>query len=127
MKLIIDRATWGRGDWEKYETDPVQAQYMSSRLLNSRVNRKCCLGFLGQACGIPDAQMQGETLPRESNTKWPKWLFNPTNPLKSPWYTSIELTAFVDANDATEVSETERERRLTELFAAQGVEVEFIG
>ena len=54
MKLTIDRKTWMNAD--------NLANLKVSSLLTAD-GRRCCLGFLGRACGIPDSEMRGVGTP----------------------------------------------------------------
>lgn len=62
-KLIIDRDRWMRGKGR------------ISRLLRNDGNR-CCLGFLGQACGYSDLMLLGISYPWNTfDSRWPPSLF----------------------------------------------------
>jgi hypothetical protein len=110
MKFTIDRSKWQRGPGE-------------SRLLNSH-GKMCCLGFYGEACGVPTDDLFGLAYPsevRRSSHLLPTWLEDSDD--------VAELICLNDADptDEEDVSdEADRERRIAAIFAKHGVEVEFI-
>lgn len=116
MRLTIDRATWARGPRE------------TTRLLSSLDGSRCCLGFHARACGVSDAEMLDlgwpeEVVDRIGRTPPPgmEWLVPAGN------VDSDASHALMAANDDEEIDEPTREARIAALFAAHGVEVEFVG
>jgi len=109
MKLIIDRSRWLRGESESY-------------LFRPRDNKMCCLGFYGKACGLSEEQMSHQAFPSEVEgymTKAP-WLAKGADELRS-------VSDFLMlANDSKSLSESDREKKIADIFAQHGVEVEFI-
>ncbi len=104
MKFTVDRATWWRGDWS------------GSRLLRNDGNR-CCIGFVGQQCGIPDEDLVGMgALRPESKPQIPTQLMTAEG-----W-----IGQAYGINDAP-MDDSERESELVALFAKNGHEIEFIG
>jgi hypothetical protein len=126
MKFTIDRSKWQRGPGE-------------SRLLNSH-GKMCCLGFYGEACGVPTDDLFGLAYPsevRRSSHLLPTWLTDVTDideeygPVERVEDSDdvAELICLNDADptDEEDVSdEADRERRIAAIFAKHGVEVEFI-
>jgi len=111
MKFIVDRKTWYRGKGPD-----------KSKLLRVDGTR-CCIGFVGQQCGVSDDLM----LDRpgvESFHCAPTGLL----PLFPAWiYTTDDLMYAYDVNDEPELSEAERESQLQSIFAKHGDEIEFVG
>lgn len=115
MKQRINRKVWLRGEGS-----------LSSRLLRSRDGKRCCLGIALGDAGVPDEAlcemrapgevvMQGTSLPDKF-----RWLIDD----KFLWH-SETTTLLMSANDYEGYTEQEREQRVSELFAKEGVEVEF--
>ena len=121
-KLTIKMSEWGRAGvyldlWEG--DDPS--------LLNAEVNRKCCLGFLGQACGISDAALRDRGMPSQGlgetscySPKWPEFLFNVDENTVTPAETLAGL------NDDSSTDDEEKIVAITKIFNANGWEVEFV-
>lgn len=122
MKLVIDRKFWQNGSINEGET----------LLLNSDTGRMCCLGFYGIACGISRAEIADTPSPA-SLARRKGW----TRPDEAPeaFRFLVEWSRLEDAgeadslmrfNDAAFRNEKERESKIAEIFARNGVEVEFI-
>lgn len=128
MKLVIDRKTWLRGE------DAAE-----SYLLRPKDKKMCCLGFYSLACGLTPDQIEGKSAPRgisrEIQPDEFAWMF------KDRTYRDYTRDAGLAMNiNDTPVgerldygvhaqvieSEEQREKMLTELFARNGVEVEFV-
>lgn len=107
MKLTIDRTKWLRG-----------AGCEPSRLLRKEDGKMCCLGFYAKACGLTDDDIVGQPNPSGVNRALPDemlWLFGQQN-------NSDECLRLMEENDSSEVSES----KISEIFAKNGVEVEFV-
>jgi hypothetical protein len=122
MKLVIDRSRWFRG--QRNGCGEIE----NSVLL--RHGERCCLGFLGAACGIPDNELENKCYPRNVfvDGKYPAKLFRAswhTDPLDGTFFDWE--TVFAVLNDTYAIDEPTREAWLTEGFrAVLGVEVEFV-
>lgn len=115
MKLVIDRERWIRGD----HPNP-------SMLLRSDDSKMCCLGFYLTQCGAGEEAMLDLESPSavEDLPTCAAWLIDDDDPIGDG---DSELCAMLmDTNDASSLDEPLREARLAELFAKQGVEVEFV-
>jgi len=133
MKLIIDRVKWlrGEGDFE-------------SMLYRSTDGKMCCLGFLGEMCGVSKEEMtykkrcraisnsrkfnersRSELDVKNSENPWPGDLCFLED--GEYWDNGI-VKELYGVNDASiqYISDSEREDKLTELFGRLGIEVEFI-
>lgn len=113
MKLIIDRATWLRGEG-----------YEDSKLYRPSDGKMCCLGFYSLACGlqqndITELECPGSATDPKINKKWPKWLTKLEN---SQTKECIDL---MEHNDNENISDKERENKIKTIFARHGVKVEF--
>jgi hypothetical protein len=106
----INRHTWLRGR-------------QGSVLLRPRDQKRCCLGqCLGDA-GVPDSILENRSTPGSIERRivpdaW-RWLLNEDCPSNSE-----ACLRLMEANDAR-MTEEGRETRLIELFARNGVQVEF--
>lgn len=118
----IDRKTWFHGQ-------------CGSRLLCQSDNKRCCLGFYLNACGLSDAEIADKSTPLsvfyENPNSVPDWLIEQIG--LAPIHTEIALH-LMDVNDRTMSSagigyimRTEREAKITELFAQAGITVTFTG
>lgn len=117
MKFTINRKRWQRGKgWKQ------SALYLED-------NRKmCCLGQVARQCGIPvkaikeeDALAQIEEA--SERAKLPKWL---TRKSRGQVFNTHACGNAMNINDSEELSDAEREAKLTALFAKHGDELEFI-
>lgn len=106
-KFIVDRKTWQRGS------------VLDSALLNWQ-GAKCCLGFVGEQCGVKADKLLTILLPHDllnsDLVKYPLWL-----------QSRIAQTDCACINDATTLNEYERESKLIEVFLSHGDELEFVG
>lgn len=102
--FTVVRSRWARG-----------GKLGDRELLNSDGNM-CCLGFYGLACGIDREDLSGRCYPA----------YVPNEERYGPLASNCETIA--NTNDATEayLADSDREARLTELFAENGIEVTFI-
>ena len=119
MKFIVDRKKWYRG-----------RGVVKSKLL--RVDGKmCCIGFVGIQCGIePSLLLNKGTVEKVSlpRSLWPTWFFSSVdNTLDgdAPWICS-DLNRAYEINDATYLTDAEREARLRAIFASHGDEIVFV-
>jgi len=127
MKFTVDRSKWYRGKGES-----------QSALLRSD-DQRCCIGFVGQQCGVPDIHMLNyssildiEVL--NSIRLFPAWMQEkePVNieelrriyPDMPEHQSRIRLAYCV--NDDLSLSDEQREEKLKQIFAAAGDEIEFI-
>lgn len=117
MKFTVDRATWARGD----------ANF--SRLLTYAGNR-CCLGFMAKQCGVPDSVILDVRSPSGLDASdqqlLPKWLLD-VDAERAQAGNSPNCYLAMEANDHNQLSDQEREKKLKEIFAQNGDEIEFIG
>ena len=108
MKLTIDRNTWLRG-----ETD-------ESKLLRSSDNKMCCLGFLALALNASKEEISDQSTPGTACSV--KWL----DGMLKMGHESHISNDLMRVNDSPNLSASEREAKLSQLFSQLGVEVEFI-
>lgn len=117
MKFTVDRKTWIRGEssW-----DDAKATN-ESMLLNQKLGKMCCLGFLAKACGSNDSDIRNIGIPEAAPcVVWPPWVL-------FMGYNSLATEHLIKLNDDVDIGDDERERRIKEEFAAHGDEVEFVG
>ena len=101
----IDRAKWRNGRYTKGDCD------LGDPMLLNNEGGRCCLGFLGTACGVSDESMLGEELPGRLFSidieKYPKALFR-SNWNVQKWENYFEA-ALSKMNDAEDVPDELRE------------------
>jgi hypothetical protein len=101
--LELDSATWYRGHGPN-----------ASALLRGDGER-CCLGFLGQACGADDFRILNALMPcqRAEGIDWPEGLIDGRG--------STQLAGQIaNINDEKEIGDEERITKLQPLFARLG-------
>ena len=116
MKFVVDRSRWWRG---ARDTDSaLLCEYSQVRPeFRMAEGSMCCLGFMCSAYGVENHEMNNVTSPRllasevKTRTKLPV----------------VDWDPFMAVNDDIAISDEVRERKLTELFARVGIEVEFEG
>lgn len=111
-KFIVDRQKWYRG-----------SGHANSALLLYNGTR-CCIGFVGNQCGIKDSEMLNKfTSSHSAEGKeelllmWPIWMRE----------NSGDISFAYAVNDDTEMSDKKREDTLKEIFIRNGDEIEFVG
>jgi hypothetical protein len=133
MQFVIDRRRWYRGNGS--DLSALYAQYVGNK-------NKCCLGFLGDACGLTPNDMLGRTSPVccSKPEVFPKSIWDGSNtPLTTviiavndkPVGHAFSRAVTTEASYGRFVtepieSEEDREARLTELFKLGGIDVTFI-
>lgn len=125
FRFVVDRRTWyrGRGDF-------------GSRLLRDDGCR-CCLGFECQSRGIADQYLLDCELPEGVLETW-RFQVPKEQPVRNTLENLFTEAGLVDdgqttdiviritaVNDDKDYSESDRENRLTELFAERGIEIVF--
>ncbi len=111
MKFTVFRDSWARGasDGQLYAD-----------------GERCCLGFLGLACGLSDEDMDGIGTPQNVKPPaWPKTLVASVLDEEGEYTDSYLCGQIISTNDDEELEDPEREARLRSLFASGGIEVEF--
>ena len=110
MIIRIDRLKWLRSDSD-------------SMLLRSRDGKMCCLGQVGEACGIPLSELRetGDPLGVSESFRYlfPKFLFSKKKDIQGH---------LMSVNDDTNLTqEPEKERIIEETFFREaGIIIEFI-
>jgi hypothetical protein len=80
---------------------------------------RCCIGFVGQQCGVEDRRLARRGSIRSvsnleiSKENWPSWLLGGSAP------------AAYTTNDDPWISDASREAKLQEIFARNGDEIVF--
>jgi len=116
-KLTIDRSMWNTGE-----------RLFEESQLSNNYGQKCCLGFLGEACGIEEDDLQDESLPSSvPSKKWPKNLFRRPKNNNIPYASSWE-DIFAVINDIKNIDHESREAWIKEGFKRiLKYDVEFTG
>jgi hypothetical protein len=110
MKFVVDRRTWYRGNGSG-----------ESKLLRTD-GMRCCIGFVGKQCGIPDVELMDRiTVQQVESALWPKWMQS-----IPPIVTRRSVGDAYGANDFTGFSDAEREEKLKRIFQANGDDIEFV-
>lgn len=80
---------------------------------------KCCLGFVGQQCGIPNAALDGVATPESctEQKKYPRWLVKKGQ--------TEACGKAVTINDDSDLTDAEREAKLRALFRKHGDQIVF--
>lgn len=110
-RFTVYRESWLRGNGTA-----------SGLLLNGQ---RCCLGFLGKACGIPDGEMyqvaDPESVAPELQSLWPETILS----AESKTHTRL-CGNILEENDCDDFETDElREVALSALFADAGIDVTF--
>lgn len=116
----IDRRTWSRGRTE------------TGSLLLGPDGRQCCLGFVCEQMGVPREKLANMATPKSLFALHILTLVTPPLELlvkrddydDSIVHTSLTSTAMV-INDASSITDAEREAWLIELFAEHNVRLVF--
>lgn len=128
IKFTVWRDRWLRGAGD-------------GKLLNEE-GRRCCLGFLGQTCGVPDEAQLGIGLLSEVRSahlpQWPSSLqsieenesddefdeYDEPRIIESITESTL-CNDIIGANDSETMSPESREATLAVLFLRAGIDVEF--
>ena len=111
-KLAIDRKVWLRGEGSD-----------SSALYRSSDKKQCCVGIYLNALGVPKRVMDNigaadciDKIPKSAS-----WLLSET------YANSAQAENLYIQNDNPNLNPKTRERLIKDTFAANGVDVEFVG
>lgn len=118
MDFIVKRSEWYRGHRD------------GSSLLREEDGRKCCIGFVGQQCGIKDSELLGQKAVGGSSdtltSKWPKWFFSPNAIVVHHLDSSDALYHAYYVNDNSDITDVDREAKLSQLFSLNGDTISFV-
>lgn len=101
-EFTIYKDKWVRGDRHH------NGVYLGSSLLLNDKGNMCCLGFLGQACGVVDEAMRERCAPTYIHG-----------------YPVAEWSGFIKVNDNTTYTDRQRQDKLRRLFKNIGFKVSF--
>ena len=112
-KFVVPRSTWWRGHGPD-----------GSKLLRGSDGMRCCLGHVGQQCGMSDEQLRNITDPGACGVHrmWPTLLID----YKKVDSISIVCMEMMQTNDSDRYSEVDRESRLQALAIQAGFILEFV-
>ncbi len=108
-EFTVDRSRWLRGEGTN-----------ASRLQREADGKRCCLGFMCFAAGVPEKSIINVGLP--SRLSYSELLLLPDT-LRS---SGSNVQQIVTNNDQQNMSGPAREAKLTELFQAAGIKVTFV-
>lgn len=114
MKFTVKRSEWLRGEGNE-----------NSYLLRNEDNKMCCLGFYSLQCEIKKESISGTKCPRGLHNdlgalefdKYPEWMKD---------LHSQDLGFIMIINDQIDLTDSEREPQLTEIFKRNGDEITFV-
>jgi hypothetical protein len=134
-KLVIERSKWACGNHRIGKDSELLTNF----------DQRCCLGFLGQACGLKDerALMVGHPHdldgPLDVDVEWPSKLFESTSSYSSylayppPRHEAYKVrnsweTIFILLNDSLRPADNDRESWIKEGFKhIFNIDLEFTG
>ena len=113
--LIIDEKFWNRAN---------KGDETHEGMLNNKAGKMCCLGFVGQACGVGKKEMLRKNYPSDLaagtervSAEYP-WLFD-------GFSYSRDAHNLASINDDHKLTVAEKRKQIKEIFAANGVKVVF--
>lgn len=114
LKLIIKRSKWLRGETEE-----------DSQLLSPNTGKMCCLGFLARQCGYTAKDIKGILTPEDvANTS--KFIPRLIKVNEGVFNNTKLCNTFMDINDASEITDYQREKRLIKWFKHLKVDASFV-
>lgn len=130
--MSVKKFTVVESKWLRGKRNPSGEE--ASSCLENLQGEKCCMGFLAEACGVPEdvrrrahyfstqvVEPYDDLLPAELRPRPSAWGFG-----KDPRSHGEIATEIYYTNDTTDFTDEERKEKLKELFAKAGVEVEFV-
>jgi hypothetical protein len=120
-KFVVDRRTWYRGEGSS-----------DSRLLTED-GKRCCIGFVGQQCGIPDGALLNvaeviQVKDGDQMHKFPAWMRHNSR-VRDAYFMNDEIPCNPDDGEGTVlVNDATREAELIKFFEqyGEGDTIEFI-
>lgn len=119
LTVVVDRKRWGRGNPK------------NTALLCRFTDKQCCLGFACRAMGFSRGDILGEGNPSDL-VEWNEYRSAPS--LVIPGLTKAKevdntriCNALMKTNDTDKLSDSRRERRITELGKRIGLRFVFKG
>lgn len=114
MKFVISRSKWLRGS-------------KKNSVLLDNTGKMCCLGFYATSLGVSEADIAGKATPESAYTvEWPEWVRTYACSSDRRSFDSDSILEIIDTNDSPDLTDSQRERRLTRHFARQGIKVRFV-
>src|SRR5688572_540531 len=111
--LIIDRRGWLRAEG-----------FANSRLLRAFDGKKCCLGFYCLQRGFEASDLKGMSVPSSLLRANPEVLPRLSGLVNDDEHTDVCVQMML-INDNRWITDSERERQLTDKFREIGIEVKF--
>jgi len=119
MRVTIPQAGWLRGEG----TD-------KSFLLRTSDDKRCCIGFLCQALGVPDSSLRGQrdisTMIKNSEPDQLPGLLSWLSPCLQDHSDRNEILAAYRMNDNPSIDDEERETTIQRLLQPLGFEFSFV-
>lgn len=119
MKLTIDRNRWLRGVGSE------------SSLLDS-CGKSCALGFLAKDLGYSDDEILNKEGPdyilSDAGVRFPESLVKRIERKEDIWSAPTEIAVqIISINDDVNLTDSERESKIIQLFQKVDIELEFVG
>jgi hypothetical protein len=126
LRVVIDRATW-----DIPENRKAIGVEDGSLLLNPETGFRCCLGFLGKACGIADRLLSGAPEPQSVESDlWPAGLLDGVDGYENDAFaneTDPAQDVLMETNDSEFTALSIREERIAETGIKAGIKFTFKG
>ena len=107
-EIVIRRRMWGRGT-------------PGGSLRRVDTGKQCCLGFVCRALGVPRKVIADVAMPYgiadDYCARLPKWLLSSTH--------TSDVVKAANINDGRDITDVERERRITAIFKKHGLRAVF--
>lgn len=108
MNVVVKRSKWLRGET------------FNSFLFRESDGKMCCLGFLGEACGLSPDDMKNRVTPNDLSTLSRKKFYNKF------FLVDYDLRCDIfDTNDIGTIPDSIREKKLIKLFNCLGIKLSF--
>lgn len=128
LHVSIDRAKWDV--WPNHKALFTENEILptSGQLLRQRTGTMCCLGFVGETCGIPLARLQNQSSPGATSNcaGWPETLFK-HDAAYNRMADSLIAEKLMTHNDNADVTAKKRETLIAKLGLAAGIRFTFRG
>ena len=119
-KLVIERSKWACGNHRLGKNSELLTNF----------GQRCCLGFLGQVCGLKDERALMVEHPHvfHYDVEWPSKLFELTKSYRTVYEENSWETIFILLNDSLITDDNARESWIKEGFKhIFNIDLEFTG
>lgn len=116
IDVTVKRSEWGRGT------------FCGSRLYNNQTKKRCCLGFVANACGLTDEDICDRSTPKSLYNGTGKIILDSLiilNAVNVPFNSKI-CSDLMGINDDRYLNESNRESKLIKLGKEAGINFTFV-